>query len=93
MIEHEQILGELNKKLNEKENELEQFKNDNIQIREKYNELVDIYHDSEEEKTNYKQMLLALKDEYEEIKLKLDQLSEKRNDLDHNKEDEVHELK
>lgn len=77
MTEYEQILAELNEKLVEKENELEQFKNDNIEIREKYNDLVDIYHESEEAQASYKHMLLELKEEYETIKEKLDNLTKK----------------
>ncbi len=49
--EYEQSLAELNEKLVIKESELEQFRNDNLEIREKYNDLVDIYHESEESKS------------------------------------------
>ena len=84
ILEPEQIFQEFNIKLNEKEKELEQFKTDNIQIREKYNELVDIYHESEEEKSSYKQMLVALKEEYEDIKLKLDDISDQRKNIINN---------
>lgn len=79
-------MEELTEKLNQKEYESDQFKNDNIQIREKYNELVDIYHECEEEKSSYKHMLLELKSEYEEIKIKLDEKSKVKNQPDENEQ-------